>query len=82
MIFRIDQGEAGSLNIYFAILHFLFKIRKIQRLLDLNQERIKSAEIAADWETQVRLMKVTMKIDNTRRELTQKLNMVINPNKK
>lgn len=57
----------------------MFKVRKIQRIQGLNQERIRLAELAGDWETHSRLLKVTMKIEKTKRALTQKLNMVIPP---
>lgn len=54
-----------------------FKLRKIQKMCDLNLARIKSASEAEDMEAMLRYMKIQQKLNETRNEIAKRAGTVV-----
>ncbi|GAB4488720.1 MAG: DNA primase [Saprospiraceae bacterium] len=54
-----------------------FKLRKIQKMCDLNLARIKSASDAEDMEAMLRYMKIQQKLNETRNEIAKRAGTVV-----
>ena len=68
---NFDQQTFKAIN--------LFKIRKLGKVLEMNQERIKTAEASGDQEDKERFIRVDMKIKNTRNDIAKRWGIVILP---
>lgn len=54
-----------------------FKLRKIEKILTINQHRIKNASDASDMETLINAMRVQQHLVQVRNQLAKELNLVI-----
>jgi hypothetical protein len=54
-----------------------FKLRKLQKMCDLNLARIKSASDAEDMEAMLRYMKIQQKLNETRNEIAKRAGTVV-----
>ena len=54
-----------------------FKLRKIQKMCDLNLARIKSASDSEDVESMMRFLKIQQKLNETRNEIAKRAGTVV-----
>ena len=54
-----------------------FKLRKIQKMCDLNLSRIKTASDSDDMEAMIRYMKIQQKLNETRNEIAKRAGTVV-----
>ncbi|MBX2890098.1 MAG: DNA primase [Saprospiraceae bacterium] len=54
-----------------------FKLRKIQKMCDLNLGRVKAASDAGDMEAMIRYMKIQQKLNETRNEIAKRAGTVL-----
>ena len=56
-----------------------FKLRKIQKMCDLNLARVKAASDSDDMESMIRYMKIQQKLNETRNEIADRVGTVVLP---
>jgi len=56
-----------------------FKLRKIQKMCDLNLARVKAASDSDDMEAMIRYMKIQQKLNETRNEIADRVGTVVLP---
>ncbi len=56
-----------------------FKLRKIQKMCDLNLARVKTASDSDDMESMIRYMKIQQKLNETRNEIADRVGTVVLP---
>jgi len=56
-----------------------FKLRKIQKMCDLNLGRVKAASDSGDMEAMMRYMKIQQKLNETRNEIADRVGTVVLP---
>ncbi len=59
----------------------LFKIRKLNRLLETNKERLKIASANGDTQAEMKYLQINRKIEETRNRLAKRFGIVILPKK-
>lgn len=77
--YPLQNQEAPELNFDLDMRQALdrFKLRKIHKMCDLNQGRIKTASDAGDIDVMMRYMKIQQKLLETRNEIAKRAGTVI-----